>query len=297
MKILKPFVLFCILLSSLMSFLALAASVNQAEKVVSDKTVITIGIFPRRNANVTEKLFKPLQKELSETLNRKVELTTTYDFASFWENVSQQKYDLVHYNQYHYIKSHKLFGYNVVAQNVEFNQERIASAISVRKNSGINSLQDLKGKKIVFGGGRSAMVAYIATTYLLRQAGLKDGDYFEQFALNPPKAVIATYYRQAAAAGASNYILNLPQVKNKIKTHEMKYLAIGEKMANLPWAIKADLPDEVTQSIQNFMLNLHTTDKGKAVLKSARINRFIPATNADYNPHRQIVESVLGEDY
>ena len=179
---------------------------------------LRMGIFPRRNADTTLSMFKPMAEALSEALNRKVVLETTYDFASFWSNVANNSYDIVHYNQYHYIKSHHDYGYRVIAKNVEFGHEKIAGSILVRKDSNIESLQDLKGKRIIFGGGHKAMMAYIVPTYLLRQAGLKEGDYFEKFALNPPKAVIATYFKQATAAGAGSYTLELPLVKKEIDT-------------------------------------------------------------------------------
>ena len=183
---------------------------REAEGIVPE---LKLGIFPRRSAQITERMFRPLSDELSKKLGTKVLLETTHDFASFWDNVANKRYDIVHYNQYHYLKSHNQFGYQVFAQNVEFGHKQIAGAILVRRDSGIETPADLKGKTIVFGGGRSAMQAYITATYLLRQAGLKQGDYFEQFALNPPKACIATYYRKAAAAGAGNYVLELPNIK------------------------------------------------------------------------------------
>ena len=220
--------------ASLSLVLIYADQFAQAEE--GDNT-LHMGIFPRRGAAMTQKMFTPLSEGLSQALGRKVVLDTTHDFASFWQRVNQQRYDIVHYNQYHYVRSHKDLGYQVIAHNVEFGHSRIAGAILVRKDSEVHSLQDLKGKKIAFGGGRKAMQAYIATTYLLREAGLNKGDYFEQFALNPPKACIATYYHQAAAAGAGDYVLELPVVKKEIDVDEMRYLAVGEKLPHLPWAV------------------------------------------------------------
>jgi len=271
-------------------------SVALAQQQTSAEPELKLGVFPRRSANITEKMFQPMAAALTRALDRKVVLETTYDFASFWENVAEKRYDIVHYNQYHYIKSHRDYGYRVIARNVEFGHKEIAGAIVVRKDSGIDTLQDLKGKKIVFGGGHKAMMAYIAPTYLLRQAGLKSGDYFEKFALNPPKAVIATYYRQAAASGAGNYLLDLPIVKNDIDTDEMKYLAISRKMTNLPWAVSQSLPEELVTKIQTVLVELFDTAEGKKVLKSARITKILPANDSEFDLHREMTKVVLGEE-
>lgn len=281
---------------SLLSLLISGVSAAQSVESVKNESVLRLGIFPRRNMQVTDRMFRPLSEKLSSVTGMNVLLETTHDFASFWENVSNKQYDIVHYNQYHYLKSHKHFGYQVFARNVEFNHDKIAGAILIRKDSGINSIQDLKGKTIVFGGGRGAMMAYITATYLLRQAGLKEGDYFEQFALNPPKACIATYYRKATAAGAGNYVLELPNVRQKIDTSEMRYLATSKKMAHLPWAVKKTVPTELREKLLNAMVGLADTKEGRVILKAASITKIIPAADKDYDSHREIVKSVLNEE-
>ena len=285
-----------VFLLSISFLLCVEKAAHAGEPSVQAET-IKLGIFPRRRANVTAKMFQPLVQSLSEELNIAITLETTHDFASFWEKVAKQEYDIVHFNQYHYIKSNANYGYQVIVQNVELGYDKIAGALLVRRDSQINSVQDLKGKKIVFGGGRGAMQAYIAATYLLRQAGLNKGDYFEQFALNPPKACIATYYRQAAAAGAGNYVLDLPNVKKQINVDEMKYLAVSELMAHLPWAVKQSMPSEQATKIKDAMINLINSENGKKILQSAHITKFQSVTDHEYDAHREIIKNVLQEDF
>ena len=273
-----------------------SSNIHASDKIIENTDALKLGIFPRRGEQQTRTIFQPLVDALSDALDRKVVLETAHDFVSFWDKISDQQYDVVHYNQYHYLKSHINFGYRVIAQNVEFGKQGIAGAIVVRNDDSIDSLLDLKGKKIVFGGGRRAMQAYIATTYLLRQAGLKQGDYFEQFALNPPKACIATYYQQAAAAGAGNHVLELEYVKREIDVDKMKYLAVGEEIAHLPWAVKQSISDDLAEKIQDIMVNLHNSEQGREILEAAHITKLVPATDADYNPHRKIIKSVLNEN-
>lgn len=257
---------------------------------------LTMGVFPRRSVEITIRMFTPLAKYLSHKLKRPVHLETSYDFASFWEQVKQQRYDLVHYNQYHYLQSHKSLGYRVIAKNEEFGSATIAGAIVVRSDSGIHSLQELKGKKIVFGGDRLAMQAYISATYLLRQAGLKQGDYFEQFALNPPKAAIATYYHQATAAGTGDHVLALPQVRKETDDGKMKYLAKSEPIAQLPWAVKADLSPQLVSQITQLLTGLDQTPEGKKLLREMRVSNILPASDSDYDSARRIIKAVLHEN-
>lgn len=257
---------------------------------------LVLGVFPRRSVQTTTELFTPLAEYLSSKLKRPVRLETTHDFASFWDQVEQKRYDIVHYNQYHYLRSHKEFAYQVIAQNEEFGLSKIAGAIVVRTDSGINSLQDLRGKKIVFGGDRLAMQAYITASYLLRQAGLKPGDYFEQFALNPPKAAVATFYRQAAAAGTGDHVLQLPLVMNEIDTGQMKYLAMSQPLAHLPWAVKAEMPAGLSKEVTSLLTGLHQSPEGRSLLQQLLLSNILPASDSDYDEHRHIIKTVLNED-
>lgn len=254
---------------------------------------LTVGIFPRRNAVLTTQLFTPLSDYLSATLNRPVKLVTAKDFASFWEGVEAQRYDLVHYNQYHYIQSTDK--YTVIASNQEWGSGEIAGVLYVRRDSGIDTIAELRGKDIIFGGGEDAMMSYIVPRYLLQQGGLKEGDYRVHFASNPPNAVLAVYFQQVTAGGAGDVAVNLPKVKNIIGDDEMKYLAVSEKIKHLPWAVRNDMPKLLQQQIQQLLVNLGENDSGRAVLKAARLSGMSQAVDRDYEGARNIIGKLIPE--
>lgn len=256
---------------------------------------LEMGVFPRRPVAVTHKLFKPLAEKLSKELGEPVKLVVAKNFKSFWKGVQGKRYDIVHYNQYHYLLSHKKLGYKVIAVNEEFGGSQIAGSLSVRKDSGINSVSDLKGKTILFGGGKKAMGSYIAPTAILKQAGLKPGtDYTEKFAKNPPSAVIAVFNKAADAAGSGNVILKIKGVQKKIDVSQMKVLAESEGFIHLPWAVKGDMPADKAAKIQQVMISLKGSDD--AVLKAARVTNFVAASDADFGKVREIVKFVTGEE-
>jgi len=258
---------------------------------------LVIGVFPRVDAVETNRMFQPLARHLSEILGQPVVLETSKDFESFLNGVAQKRYDLVHFNQYHYIKSHKDQGYQVILKNIEQGKDTLGAAIVVRADSNLRSVSDLKGKKVVFGGDRSAMQAYVSTTYLLRKGGLKKGDYVEEFSKNPPNAVMATFFKQADAAGAGDHVLQIPTLAKQINIQQMRYLVTGDSLPHLPWAVKGDMPRELRTRIQQVMAGLNKTEEGKALLKRTTYDGFSAATDADYDKHRDIVKEVLGEDY
>lgn len=256
-----------------------------------------VGIFPRQGATVVHKQFGALEKYLNVALGREVILETAKDFDTFWENVRHQRYDLVHYNQYHYVKSHKEFGYNAILRNEELGKETMSSALAVTTDSGITEVSQLKGKKIVFGGGRSAMVAYIGVKQLLMAAGLKDGDYAEEHSNNPPNAVLALYVGQADAAGTADSVFNVPAVAQKVQANKLRFLKVGIPLPHLPWAIKSSVDAATRDKLVDALAVLDKSVDGKAILQEAGVSRFIPAKDADYDACRDMIRSVTGEAY
>lgn len=265
--------------------------------VIADEP-FKLGILPRFRVVETVEYFKPLANHLSVKLGREVQLLPGKDFPSFWQSVANSEFDLAQMNQYQYVKAYKEVGYRVIAKNEEGGATSMEGAVIVRKDSGLHSLRDLMGKKILFGGDAQAMIAYIAPTYLLKQAGLMAGkDYEGEFAKNPSVAVIAVGQRFAYAAGAGEVILRAESVSKHTDPNELHALARSEPIAHLPWAVKRGLDQAMVTRVRDFLLELHTSDEGRAVLKSAKLTAIRAADDTDYTLSRKIIKEVLGEDY
>ncbi|MGZ8229074.1 MAG: PhnD/SsuA/transferrin family substrate-binding protein [Burkholderiales bacterium] len=278
--------------SRVASLLGLIAMAVMAPVVQGAENGLALGIFPRYNATETTTMYTPMADRLSERLGRKVTLITSKDFDSFWKGVDEQRYDIVHYNQYHYIRSAQT--YRVIAHTQEFGKSAVAGALYVRKDSGITDISQLRGRTIIFGGGKDAMMSYIAPRFLMMRAGLKESDFKTEFAVNPPNAVLALYHKQADAAGGGDILIDLPVVKNAINAEELRVLATTEPLLFLPWAVKRNMPAKLRESIQSILTDLDASDAGRHVLTTARTTGIGKAEDKDYAPHRRMTDAVFG---
>jgi phosphonate transport system substrate-binding protein len=271
----------------LLCLFALAAGLARAAE-----DPLTFGVFPRSNAAESAKLFAPMAAYLSKRLGREVALSTPKNFDLFWKAVSEQRYDIVYYNQYHFIRS--AHNYRVIAHSQEFGKDAVAGALFVRRDSGITQVSQLRGRTIIFGGGRDAMLSYIAPRYLLLQAGLKDGDYKTELAVSPPNALIALHHKQAAAAGGGELLIDLPVVKRAIDVRELRILAATEPVLFLPWAVKRSMPANLRESIQSLLVGMTNDEAGRRVLEAAVLTGMRKAEDRDYEPHRRMAAAVFG---
>ena len=253
---------------------------------------LALGVFPRYNATETVTMYTPLADYLTERLGRKVILVTSKDFDTFWKGIESQKYDIVHYNQYHYIRS--AANYKVIAHAQEFGKSAVAGALYVRKDSGITDIAQLRGRTVIFGGGKDAMLSYIAPRFLMMRAGLRESDFRTEFAVNPPNALLALYHKQADAAGGGDILIDLPVVRNAINTGELMLLAKTEALLFLPWAVKRTMPAKLRESIQSSLTELDQSAAGKNVLRAAKTTGIGEADDKDYAPHRRMTDALFG---
>jgi phosphonate transport system substrate-binding protein len=261
-------------------------------RVQAAEVPLVMGVFPRLSASETTTRYAALADYLGKRLGRTVSLVTSKDFQSFWQGIEEQRYDIVQYNQYHYIRSAK--AYRVIAHNKEFGKSTLAGVLYVRKDSGITSLLQLRGRTVLFGGGEDAMIGYIAPVYMMLQAGLKKNEFKSQFAVNPINSVIGVYRRQADAAGSGDGAVEQPVLKSAINTDELTVLAVSEELLHLPWAVKRSMPARLRESTQSALVDLENSAAGRQVLKSAVLTGIGRAEDKDYDPHRRMVRAVIG---
>jgi phosphonate transport system substrate-binding protein len=141
------------------------------------------------------------------------------------------------------------------------------------------------------------MNSYVAPTYLLRKAGLRSGDYREEFAVNPPNVAMAVFFRRAPAGGIGDIVFDIPFVREKIDVSQVMVIARSEQVAHLPWAVRGDVPPALRERIQRVLTNMKGDPDGDAILKAAALTNIVPAEDKEYNYVRRVVATVLNERY
>jgi phosphonate transport system substrate-binding protein len=272
-------------------FLALKPASGQALQILE------VGIFPRGEAEATRQMFQPLMDHLQHSLGVRVNLDVPPDYQSFWRRLQKGKYDLVHVNQYHYLRAHQQLGFRAILKNEERGRAEISSVIWVRKDSDIRTAKNLAGRKIIFGGGESAMVSSIMARDLLSKVGLPPSDYLPQYAMSPVQALVGLYFQQGSAAAAGDTIQHHLSFYEDMDSGQLRPLLKSEPVAHLPWAVGPSIDEILSKRIQYILSGLKETPKGRRLLARAGLTSLVPASDADYDIHRQIIQRVLGERY
>jgi len=150
------------------------------------------------------------------------------------------------------------------------------SEVFVRKDSGIQSINDLKGKKIAFISPMGAG-GYMAPRAYLYEAGLEsDKDFKEVFTKNLSNTihgVLLGDYDAGTMCGV-NYSL----MSHKIKTGDLKVIVVSDEYPENLIAARYDLASELITQFRQQLLTLDETADGKQLLnemKSMKIKKFV----------------------
>jgi phosphate/phosphite/phosphonate ABC transporter binding protein len=169
--------------------------------------------------------------------------------------------------------------------------------IVVSRESGINSIEELRGKTIAFIDRTSAS-GYIYPLALFKSMGIDPELFFSKVAFlgNHLIALDAVLNRKIDAATIYSGALKAAKGKGM----NIDGLKIIAKTERIPWdafAANSNVPQQLVDRLTTALLALDSqTDKGKIILGGLLgINGFVHAEDKDYDGVRHIM-SVVGED-
>lgn len=160
------------------------------------------------------------------------------------------------------------------------------SYLFVRKESGIRSLGDLKGKTTAFSAPHST-AGYLLPLLSLREAGLEPVRLESADAPVPPGKtgyVFAAeevnispwvFYGKADAGVFPSTLWEEQRVNPEAYRREF---VVIHKSVSVPWifaSVREGLDDGAVEEIREEMLKMHETDAGEKVLRACGIDRFM----------------------
>jgi phosphonate transport system substrate-binding protein len=133
---------------------------------------IKLGLLPRLSATEMTTMFTPLAEYLSKETGEKVSLVIPKDFDAFKALMASGQADMGFANPLVYVQLKKNdASLDLLGLSSEKSGTKFRGIIIARKDSGIEKVQDLKGKKLIFVEEDSA-AGHIFQMLTLSKAGL-----------------------------------------------------------------------------------------------------------------------------
>lgn len=227
---------------------------------------LTLGVFPYVSRGQLMEFHTPLKLYLEKQLQRPVDLVTAPDFAEFMARTQKGEYDVVLTAPHLGRLAETRDGYVRVAKTAH----EVYGVFLARKDSGIRTLADLKGKSIMMA--QPISIVYQMGVEELRKNGLTPGKDVTVIGSRTHNNALYAPVRRESDASVTGLVLwhkaepdVLAELMEIGRTHGVPGFML---MAN-----KRLSPAQIKR-IQSIVLSFHKTNQGKSYFDATEFKRF-----------------------
>ena len=244
-----------------------ASKKKKTKKGYVPKT-LNVQFVPSQNADTLEAKAKPLEKLLSDKLNIPVKVSISTNYNTIVEAMASKQVDVGFLPPTAYVLAHEKKAANVILQAQRFGVDDETGAPTkdlvdfyksefvVKKDSNINSVKDLKGKKIGYQDVTSS-AGYVWPAAVL----LKEG-------VDPLKDV-----KPVTLKGHVDAAVVFQDARNIVKKDypnifdQTKIVKFTEKIPNDTISVRSDLDEEWSKKLQDAFIEIGKNEEGHKIIK------------------------------
>ncbi|WP_369903096.1 phosphate/phosphite/phosphonate ABC transporter substrate-binding protein [Bacillus manliponensis] len=249
-----------------------------AEKGYVPKT-LNVQFVPSQNADTLEAKAKPLEKLLSDELDIPVKVSVSTNYNTIVEAMASKQVDVGFLPPTAYVLAKEKDAANVIlqAQRYGVNDETgqpteelvdfYKSQFVVKKDSNINSIEDLKGKKIGYQDVTSS-AGYVWPAAVLMEKGIDPLKDVQPVTLKGhDQAIIALLNGDVDAAVVFQDARNVVKKDYPDVFEQTKIVKFTEKIPNDTITVRSDMDKEWVQKIQDAFIEIGKNEEGHKIIK------------------------------
>ncbi len=285
------------------AFLAtcLAAFLPHAHAADPDPEIITIGVIPFEEIQLTAEKFKGVVSAIEKATGKKVEWFFPTSYASLIESQRRGFIHIGYYGPESYIKATEASGGKVEAfaqamwggGDYRTRDDGYRSFIIVKADSPYKTVADLQGKTLALVNASSTSGNLIPRVELGKQLNKKLNNHFSSvfYAGSHTSSALAVLQGRADAAAVADVTLDWAVDKKEFDAKTFRVIWTSSKLPLDPFAWRKDLlSDGLRQKILDAMLNLENTPEGKEFLKRTRSERVLKVSDQAYDGIRAVMK-------
>jgi phosphonate transport system substrate-binding protein len=253
---------------------------------------ITYAYLPQYSQQISLERHQDLVSFLKEKTGLDMVQVFPEDFDDHMKKVGSGEIDISFSNPFVYIKIAHLYGAEAFARIIEKEgNEMFRGEICVRKDSPIQSIADLKGKRIM-AVSLSSAGGYLFQKAMLLEAGIDpDEDLTVDFAKGVGKqeeAFLAVYSGDCDACfvreGTRTVVM-----KDKVDISKVRVLAYTPWYPGWVYAGRKGLDPDIVNTIKSAMLMLDFKDpEDKVILEKAKFVKIVSSEDKDFDSIRKL---------
>lgn len=273
-------------------FLALLLLVSMVGCSEKKEDSLVMGFVPMRDGDKLVDSVKPLTDLLSEELGIKVEGFTATNYVGVVEGLGSGTVDFGFIPPFAYVLAHQESQAEVILTSLNKDLEaKYRSQFIVKKDRGIKTFEDIKGKRVAFADPSSTSGYLFPGAYLI-QEGIdleKDIDYIYsqghdkslQLLLNGDVDVAATFVDPR-----ERYKDEFPTALD-----DTEILGYTDYIPNISVTVNGKMEKDMQEKIQKALIKISESEEGGKLLQELfNMYGFVEATDGDYEIIRTTAE-------
>lgn len=249
--------------------------------------VYSFAVHPLHNPQKLSAVYQPLVDHLNSQLtNARLELEASRDYQVFEQKYAAREPAFLLPNPWQTLQAMKV-GYHVMAMAGD--AQDFKGIFIVRKDSGIQTPADLKGKVVSYPS-HTALAAAIMPQYFLYTHGLDVAhDIRNVYVGSQESSILNVYLGQAAAGATWPPPWRLFQHDHPAEAAALRVIWETGSLINNSVMVRNDVPATVRDQVKQSLLNLASTPAGLSILEGMETARFHESDDASYEVVAQYV--------
>ncbi len=278
----KLIIILCLILSALPGC---KKGEDISAKKVSPGPEIVIGLIPEQNIFTQMDRYQQLSDYLSARIGRPIRWRVVPHYGSIIDNFRASEVDGAFLGSFSYVLVHAREGAEVLVRAEDLSgRSTYRGLIIVRRDSGIKSIKDMKGKRFAFVD-RATTGGYLLPLVYFKKMGVEDYTaYLKEgyFTGTYTDAIYDVLTRKADIGATKTTVLEKVETTDSRIKNELDILERSAEVPESGLAVRKGLDVTLKKKLKQVLLDMYKDPEGQNVLEQFGARRFIETTDHDY---------------
>lgn len=237
--------------------------------------------------------YKDMFDYLSEKVGVPIELVQRKTYQEINDLVRRNSVDAAFVCSRAYVEGHDQFGMELLAVPIVKGEPYYYSYIIVPRDSRITNLNELKGKIFAFTDPLSNS-GKLSPEYMIAKMGDNPETFFKLtvFTYSHDKSIQAVAEQTVDGAAVDSIVWDFKNATDPTFTSRTKIISKSLPYGIPPVVVSKDLDPALKDKLRNVLLHMHEDARGKEILNSILIDKFLVGNDSLYDPIREMMKVV-----
>lgn len=270
-----------IIVTALVLAFALPGLANAGQK--DWPTTVKLGFIPTEGAADSAKRARPIAKTMEEVLGIKVEIFTASDYNGIITAMANGHIDFAYFGPKSYTEAAEKAGAEAIVMELnKKGQPGYTGIIIARRDSGITSMEQAKGKTFAFTDPNSTSGFLVPNVIFARDMQINPQKYFKEvrFSGSHGASILAVKNGSIQVAATNNIDLDRMIEKGSVAADDFIILTESDLIPGAPMCARKDLPASLKAAFAGALLQINDDPEA---LKTLQNGGFRHTADSDYD--------------